>query len=53
MPIDVLLYLITNQAITMGDNANSNEVPIPNTFPFFAPPTQPFAPGTLDDRTRN
>lgn len=51
--VDVLLYFITNQALTMGDNVNSNEVSIPNTFPFFALPTQPFASGTVDDRTRN
>lgn len=51
--IDTLLYFITNQAITMGDNVNSNEVPIPNSFPYFAPPNQPFPNGTLDDRTRN
>jgi hypothetical protein len=51
--VDTLLYFITNQGIEFGDNVNSNEVAIPNAFPFFAPPTQPFAPGTVDDRTRN
>ncbi|MFN0280276.1 MAG: DUF4331 family protein [Pyrinomonadaceae bacterium] len=51
--IDVLLYFITNQTILMGDNTNSNEVPLTGTFPFFGPPNQPFAPGTIDDRTRN
>lgn len=51
--VDVLLYFITNQALTMGDNVNSNEVAIPNSFPFFALPTQPFASGVVDDRTRN
>ena len=51
--VDTLLYFITNQAITMGDNVNSNEVPLGAAFPFFAPPHQPFEPGTLDDRTRN
>ena len=51
--VDTLLYFITNQAITMGDNVNSNEVPFGAAFPFFAPPHQPFEPGTIDDRTRN
>lgn len=51
--IDVLLYFITNQALLMGDNVNSNEVPFTSSFPFFAPPHQPFASGTVDDRTRN
>jgi hypothetical protein len=47
------VYFITNQAILMGDNVNSNEVPLTATFPFLAPPHQPFASGTIDDRTRN
>jgi hypothetical protein len=50
--IDTLLFFIANQN-PLADNVNSNEVMIPNTFPFFAPPTQPFPNGTLDDRTRN
>ena len=51
--VDTLLYFITNQALTMGDNVTSNEVPLGAAFPFFAPPHQPFEPGTIDDRTRN
>ena len=51
--VDTLLYFITNQSLMMGDNVNSNEVPLGAAFPFFAPPHQPFAPGTIDDRTRN
>jgi len=51
--VDVLLYLITNTGLTMGDNVNSNEVPLGATFPFFAPSHQPFPNGTIDDRTRN
>jgi hypothetical protein len=51
--VDVLLYFITNQAITMGDNVNSNEVPFGNTFPFFAPPHRPLENPTIDDKTRN
>jgi Domain of unknown function (DUF4331) len=51
--IDDLLYFITNQAITNGDNVNSNDVPLGSTFPFFAPPQQPRATGVIDDNTRN
>lgn len=47
--IDTLLYFITNQAITMGDNVNSNEVPIPNSFPYFAPPNQPLENPAVDN----
>ena len=51
--IDVILFFVANQqAIT--DNANVNEVPALNTFPFFPPPTQPFPAGTgAEDRTRS
>lgn len=51
--IDVLLYFISNQALTMGDNVNSNEVPLTNTFPFFGRTHVPQENPTLDDRTRN
>jgi hypothetical protein len=51
--IDDLLYFITNQASTNGDNVNGNDVPLGNTFPFFAPPQQPRASGVIDDNTRN
>ncbi|CAN5418740.1 DUF4331 domain-containing protein [soil metagenome] len=51
--VDVLLYFITNQAITMGDNVNSNEVPLGNTFPFVAPPHRPLENPAIDDKTRN
>lgn len=51
--IDVLLFFISNGALTMGDNINANEVPLTNTFPFYPPPHQPFENPTLDDRTRN
>lgn len=50
--IDTLLYLITNQAILMGDNVNSNEVAIPNSFPFLPPPNQPLENPAVDN-TRN
>ena len=51
--IDTLLYLITNQALLMGDNVNSNEVAIPNSFPFMPPPNQPRENPVVDDGTRN
>ena len=51
--IDTLLYFITNQALLMGDNVNSNDVAIPNSFPFLPPPNQPRENPVLDDGTRN
>ncbi len=50
--VDVLLYFISNQGLTMGDNVNSNDVPLGNTFPFFAPPHQPLENPAIDN-TRN
>lgn len=50
--IDVLLNLISNQALTLGDNVNSNEVPLGTTFPFFALPHQPLENPVVDN-TRN
>ena len=50
--IDTVLYFVTNQALLMGDNVNSNEVPIPNAFPFFALPNQPLENPAVDN-TRN
>ena len=47
--VDTLLYFITNQAILMGDNVNSNEVPLGSTFPFFAPPNQPLENPAVDN----
>ncbi len=47
--VDVLLYFISNQALTTGDNVNSNEVPIPNSFPFFALPNQPLENPDVDN----
>ena len=51
--IDILLNIITNGALTTGDNVNANDVPLGNTFPFLAPPHQPLATGVIDDNTRN
>ena len=50
--IDDLLFFIANQT-PIGDNVNSNDVPLLATFPFFAPPQQPRATGVIDDNTRN
>lgn len=50
--IDDLLFFIANQT-PIGDNVNSNDVPLLATFPFFAPPQQPRAAGVIDDNTRN
>ena len=50
--VDLFLNIVTNGAITTGDNVNSNDVSFSNTFPFLAPPQQPRASGT-DDNTRN
>ncbi|MCP9494463.1 MAG: DUF4331 domain-containing protein [Pyrinomonadaceae bacterium MAG19_C2-C3] len=49
--VDTLLTVITNGAITT-DNANTNDVPFINTFPFFGLPHQPRDTG-MDDQTRN
>lgn len=50
--IDTILTIIAN-GTPLGDNVNANDVPFRDTFPFFAPQPQPFATGTIDDRTRN
>jgi hypothetical protein len=51
--IDILLNIITNGALTTGDNVDANDVPLGNVFPFLAPPHQPRARGVIDDSTRN
>lgn len=51
--IDTLLAIITNGAITTGDNVNANEKSLQDEFPFLALPHQPFPTGTTDDLTRN
>jgi uncharacterized protein DUF4331 len=51
--IDTLLFIITNGAITTGDNVNASDVSPANTFPFLALSQQPRAPGVIDDNTRN
>ena len=51
--IDIEIAVITNGAITTGDNANSNDRTFSDTFPFFGPTHTPLPPGTTDDRTRH
>lgn len=50
--IDTIVTLVNNR-VAQGDDVSFNDVPFRGTFPFFAPPHQPFASGTVDDRTRN
>ena len=50
--IDKELSLINNRQ-PLSDNANRNEKPFSQTFPYFGLSHQPFAPGTVDDLTKN
>ena len=50
--IDIIVTIVNNR-VPQGDNVNANDAPFGNAFPFFAPPTQPFPNGVIDDRTRN
>ena len=47
-----ILSLVTNQSGII-DNVNANDVPLLDTFPFFALSQQPRAAGVIDDNTRN
>lgn len=49
--VDTLLFFIANQN-PLSDNANSNDVPFRNQFPFFGAAQQPRDSG-VDDNTRN
>jgi hypothetical protein len=49
--IDTILFFVANQT-PLSDNANANDVPRTDTFPFFGRPQQPRSSGT-DDNTRN
>lgn len=51
--IDTIFTVVTNGDITTGDNTGPNERNLRDAFPFVARTHQPFASGTLDDRTRN
>jgi hypothetical protein len=46
--IDVLFYFIFNQTILTGENVNSNDKPLQNTFPFFGTPHQPLENPAVD-----
>jgi hypothetical protein len=50
--IDTLLFFIANQK-PLPDNVNANDVPLRDTFPFFAQAQQPRDFGVIDDNTRN
>lgn len=50
--IDVILTAIANGTPTT-DNANVNDVPLRDTFPFVGAAQQPRDPGVTDDNTRN
>ena len=50
--VDVVLYFVSNQGLTQGDNVNGNDVPLGTTFPFFALPNQPLENPVVDN-TRN
>ncbi len=49
--IDIELTLVNNRQ-PLGDRTSTSD-PFRDTFPFFAPPIQPFPAGTTDDRTRH
>jgi len=50
--IDTILTLVAN-GTPLGDHVDGNDVPLGNSFPFFAPPHQPRGIGVIDDNTRN
>jgi hypothetical protein len=50
--IDTILTLVAN-GTKLGDNVDGNDVPLNNSFPFFASPQQPRAAGVVDDNTKN
>jgi len=47
--INTLLYFIGNQNPAIQEAVNHNDVPLENTFPFFAQPHQPLENPTVDD----
>ena len=47
--INTLLYFIGNQNPAIQEAVNHNDVPLGNTFPFFAPPHQPLENPAVDD----
>ena len=50
--VDTELFFIANQT-PLTDNANVNDVPLTDTFPFFGLSQQPRDAGVIDDNTRN
>ena len=46
--VDTLIYFVSNQTILTGDNVNSDEVPLTDTFPFFGRPHQPLENPAVD-----
>jgi hypothetical protein len=44
--VATIILLVTNEGITSGDSVPQNDVAFGTTFPFFAPPHQPQAPGS-------
>ena len=51
--IDTIVTLVNNR-VFQGDAVNDNELPMRNSFPFFAQPHMPFPPGSgSEDLTRN
>jgi len=46
--INTLLFFIGNQNPTIQEAVNHNDVPLGNTFPFFAPPHQPLENPAVD-----
>jgi hypothetical protein len=51
--IDVVISVVSNGAITTGDNVNGNDAQYLDSFPFFGAPNQPRVTGVVDDNTRN
>jgi hypothetical protein len=51
--IDAVIRIVTNGAITTGDNVNGNDAVLLDVFPFFGTPNQPRVTGVIDDNTRN
>ena len=49
--VDTILGIIVSG--TLSDNANVNDVPFQDAFPYIAKPQQPRANGVTDDGTRN
>jgi len=51
--IDTIVTLVNNR-VFQGDAVNDNELPMRDSFPFFAQPHMPFPPGAgAEDLTRN